>query len=60
MQSMKQSKFKQACTVGRYAYRFTALSYSAFQMYTNPWIIQAIIRTLFTLSKMSLSPWMIV
>ncbi len=37
---MKQDRFKQLCNASWQAYRFTALGYSAFQVYTNPWIVQ--------------------
>lgn len=52
--SMKQSRFKQLCTVGRHAYRWTTLTYSALQMYQNPWVIQAIVTALWTISRTSL------
>ncbi|GAX79357.1 hypothetical protein CEUSTIGMA_g6799.t1 [Chlamydomonas eustigma] len=58
VQSMKQAKFKQLCAVGWHVYRWSALGYSAFQMYTNPWIVQGIIRALFALSRMTMRSWM--
>jgi hypothetical protein len=58
VRSMKQAKFKQLCAVGWHVYRWSALGYSAFQMYTNPWIVQGIIRALFALSRMTMRSWM--
>ena len=37
VQGMKQTRLKQICTYGRSAYRWSALTYSALQMYQNPW-----------------------
>lgn len=57
IKGMKQSRFKRVCTAGRHAYRWSALGYSAFQMYSNPWICQAIIQALWTFSRMTMRSW---
>eukprot|EP00955_Chlamydomonas_euryale_P064353 358951-Chlamydomonas_euryale.AAC.10 len=59
MQGMKQSRFRQACRAGTYAYRWTALGYSAFQMYSNPWIMQAIVTAIMTFTRMTFRPWLL-
>lgn len=50
-QSMKQSKFRRLCTLGTKAYRWTTLSYSALQVYQNPWLVQAVLTALWTFSR---------
>jgi len=57
IQGMKQSRFRQLCRAGTYAYRWTAIGYSAFQMYSNPWIMQAIVSAIIAFSRMTLRPW---
>lgn len=57
VQGMKQSRFKQICRAGHHAYRWTALGYSAFQMYSNPWICQAILQALWAFSRLTLRNW---
>jgi len=54
MHSLKQSRFKQLCAIGRHVYRWSALTYSALQMYQNPWLIQAILTAIWTFSRLSL------
>lgn len=54
LQSLKQSRFRQLCSYGRYAYRWTALTYSALQMYQNPWLVQAVCTALWTFSRLGM------
>mmetsp|Transcript_5376 Transcript_5376/g.9274 ORF Transcript_5376/g.9274 Transcript_5376/m.9274 type:complete len:197 (-) Transcript_5376:1324-1914(-) len=54
LKTLKQSRFKQMWNVGRYAYRWTTLTWSAVQMYQNPWLIQAVLATLWTFSRLTL------
>ncbi|KAF5836099.1 hypothetical protein DUNSADRAFT_6470 [Dunaliella salina] len=54
LQGLKQTRFKQLCTYGRSAYRWSALTYSALQMYQNPWLIRAVITTIWAFSKLGM------
>uniref|UniRef100_A0A7S3QKI0 Uncharacterized protein n=1 Tax=Dunaliella tertiolecta TaxID=3047 RepID=A0A7S3QKI0_DUNTE len=54
LQGLKQTRFKQMCTYGRSAYRWSALTYSALQMYQNPWLIRAVITTIWAFSKLGM------
>lgn len=51
LKTLKQSRFKRMCTFGRHAYRWTTLTYSALQMYQNPWLIQMLVTALWTFSR---------
>lgn len=52
-QSLRRSKVKRLCEWGRYVYRWSAFTYSAVQMYQNPWLIQALLTALWTFSKVA-------
>lgn len=39
-QGLRKTRFKQMCSWGRFVYRWTAMSYSALQMFQNPWLVQ--------------------
>lgn len=54
LRSLKRSKFKAMCAWGRSIYRWSALSYSALQMYQNPWLIQAVVTAIWTFGRLSL------
>lgn len=49
---VRRGKVKQVWEWGRRAYRWTALGYSALQMYQNPWLIQAVITILWTTANL--------
>jgi hypothetical protein len=37
VQQLHQSRWKLLLDYGRYLYRWSAIGYSAFQLYENPW-----------------------
>lgn len=51
---VRRGKFKQVWEWGRRVYRWSALGYSALQMYQNPWLIQAVLTALWTFSRLSI------
>jgi hypothetical protein len=53
-QGLKQSRFRKLYSVGRAAYRWGSLSYSALQLYTNPWMVQAILTAIWTISRVGI------
>jgi hypothetical protein len=40
--------------MGRHVYRWSALTYSALQMYQNPWLVQAVIGAVWTFSRIGM------
>ncbi|GFH21751.1 uncharacterized protein HaLaN_19114, partial [Haematococcus lacustris] len=53
LQGLKQSRFKQMVSYAKSTYRWTALCYSAMQMWQNPWVVQCILTAFWTFSRMS-------
>ncbi|KAG1654209.1 hypothetical protein FOA52_010586 [Chlamydomonas sp. UWO 241] len=51
IKDMKRSRLHKLCTAGQKTYRWGALGYSAFQMYSNPWIYQAILTAMWHFSR---------
>lgn len=56
-QSMKASRFKKAMKAGVTVYRFSAIAYSCFTCYTNPWIYQAILKCIVQFSRLMIFGW---
>ena len=56
-QSMKASRFKKAMKAGVQVYRFSAIAYSCFTCYTNPWIYQAILKCIVQFSRLMIFGW---
>eukprot|EP00197_Chlamydomonas_leiostraca_P011350 CAMPEP_0202867078 /NCGR_PEP_ID=MMETSP1391-20130828/8645_1 /ASSEMBLY_ACC=CAM_ASM_000867 /TAXON_ID=1034604 /ORGANISM="Chlamydomonas leiostraca, Strain SAG 11-49" /LENGTH=184 /DNA_ID=CAMNT_0049547083 /DNA_START=95 /DNA_END=649 /DNA_ORIENTATION=+ len=54
LKSLKQSRFKQVWSMGRHVYRWSALTYSALQMYQNPWLVQAVVGAVWTFSRIGI------
>lgn len=48
---MRQSKLQRLWQWGRTFYRCAAVSYSAFSLYTNPWIARAVLASIWTASR---------
>jgi hypothetical protein len=53
LQDLKKTRAQKLWKAGRMVYKWTALSYSALQMYHNPWLIRAILYALITFSRIS-------
>ncbi|MEW5303663.1 MAG: hypothetical protein WDW36_006334 [Sanguina aurantia] len=51
LQGLRKTRFKQLCSWGRFVYRWTAMSYSALQMFQNPWLVQAVLTALWACSR---------
>lgn len=50
-QELKQSRIKQMWRWGQSIYRCAAVSYSAFSLYTNPWLVRAVLAAIWTASR---------
>lgn len=48
MQDLKKTRFRQVLQWGRYAYRGATFAYSAFMVYENPWLVQAVVTALWS------------
>jgi hypothetical protein len=46
LQEMKSSKLRQLFTMGKYTYRGAAFAYSAFAVYQNPWLVRAVVSSM--------------
>ena len=53
-QSFRKSRFQQAWSAGRYVYRWSAMMYSAVQLYQNPWLWQLVATGVFQLSRVAI------
>lgn len=51
LKEMRQSRLQKLWQWGRTFYRCAAVSYSAFSLYTNPWIARAVLASLWTASR---------
>lgn len=54
LQSLKRSRFQKACSFGRRVYRWTTYTYSAVQVYQNPWLMRALLTALWATSRVSM------
>ncbi|GLI61513.1 hypothetical protein VaNZ11_003893 [Volvox africanus] len=54
LRTLKRSRFQRVCTWGRRMYRWSTYTYSAVQMYQNPWIMRALLAALWAGSRMSI------
>ena len=50
-QELQQSRLQQVWHWGRTFYRCAAVSYSAFSLYTNPWLVRALVASVWTASR---------
>ncbi len=50
-QELQQSRLQQVWQWGRTFYRCAAVSYSAFSLYTNPWLVRALVASVWTASR---------
>lgn len=48
LQELKKSRFRQLLVWGKYVYRGAAFAYSALMMYENPWLVRAVVTTLWS------------
>lgn len=48
VQDLKKTKFRQVLQWGRYAYRGATMTYSAFMVYQNPWLVRAVVSALWS------------
>ncbi|GIL92209.1 hypothetical protein Vretimale_18491 [Volvox reticuliferus] len=54
LRTLKRSRFQRACTWGRRMYRWSSYTYSAVQVYQNPWLMRALLAALWAGSRMSM------
>lgn len=54
LRSLKRSRFQKACSFGRRVYRWTTYTYSAVQVYQNPWLMRALLTALWATSRVSM------
>jgi hypothetical protein len=50
-QELRQSRVRQAWRWGQSLYRAAAVTYSAFSLYTNPWLVRAVLAAVWTASR---------
>ncbi|KAG2432350.1 hypothetical protein HYH02_012924 [Chlamydomonas schloesseri] len=54
LRNLKRSRFQRMCAWGRRVYCWSTYTYSAVQMYQNPWLMRALITALWAASRVSL------
>ncbi|GFR50990.1 hypothetical protein Agub_g13316 [Astrephomene gubernaculifera] len=54
LRALKRSRFRRACSWGRRLYRWTTYTYSAVQVYQNPWLMRALMTALWAGSRIAL------
>ncbi|EFJ53240.1 hypothetical protein VOLCADRAFT_115817 [Volvox carteri f. nagariensis] len=54
LRTLKRSRFQRVCTWGRRMYRWSTYTYSAVQMYQNPWLMRALLAALWAASRVSM------
>ncbi|KAG2439665.1 hypothetical protein HXX76_005015 [Chlamydomonas incerta] len=54
LRNLKRSRFQRMCAWGRSVYCWSTYTYSAVQMYQNPWLMRALITALWAASRVSL------
>lgn len=52
-QQMHKSHFRMVIDYGRYIYRFSAIGYSAIQLYENPWVVRAVATAVWASGKLA-------
>lgn len=57
LKEIRKGKLSRAWEWGRMLYRTAALSYGAFAAYTNPWLAEAILRSIFTCIRFASAMW---
>ena len=50
-QELRKGRVRRLLDWGRCLYRSAAIGYGAFSMYTNPWVIKAILASLWTCAR---------
>jgi hypothetical protein len=51
MQELRKGRARRLWDWGKGFYRVGAVTYSAFSLYTNPWLVRAVLAALWTASK---------
>ncbi|GLC46379.1 hypothetical protein PLESTB_001768900 [Pleodorina starrii] len=54
LRTLKRSRFQRVCTWGRRVYRWSTYTYSAVQVYQNPWLMRALLAALWATSRVSM------
>lgn len=57
LREIRKGKVRKLWDWGRWIYRAAALGYGAFAAYTNPWVAEAVVKTLFTCARYARAFW---